>query len=62
MVIGMGVFEFEVSMTAEPLPLEEIPLAGGVVTGVWGTVKVLIRVSGSGVVGIVGCSDVLHIP
>ena len=62
MVIGMGVFEFEVSMTAELLPLERVPLAGRVVTSVHVTVTVLTRVSGSRVVGIAGCSNVLCIP
>ena len=62
MVIGMGVLEFEVSMTAELLPLEGVPLAGRVVTGVCGTVTVFTGVSGSSVAGLVGCSNVLHIP
>ena len=62
MEIGAGVLGFEVSMTAEPLLSEGILLATGVVTGVCGTVAEFTGVSGSGVVDIVGCSGVLHIP
>ena len=62
MEVGYGVLGFEVSITAELLPLEGILLATGVVTGVCNTVSVFTGVSGSGVVGRVGCSGVLCIP
>ena len=58
----MGVLGFEVSITAKLLPLEGILLTTKVVTGVCGTVSVFTGVSGSRIVGIVGCSGVLHIP
>ena len=62
MVIGTGVLGFEVSKTAELLLSEGIHLTTGVVTGVCGTVVVFNGVSGSRVLGILGCSGVLHIP
>ena len=62
MVVGTGVLGFEVSITAELLPSEGILLAARVVTGVCGIDLVFTGVYGSGVLGIVGCSGVLHIP
>ena len=60
--VVVGVLVLEVSMTAELFPWEGVLLSGRVVTGVCSTVAVLTRVSGSGVVGIVGHNDVPHIP
>ena len=62
MVIGTNVLGFGVSITAELLLSEGILLVTGVITAVCGTVVVFTGVSGSGVLGIVGCSSVLCIP
>ena len=56
MMIGTGVLEFEVSITAELVLSEGILLVTGVVTGVCGIVVVFTRVSGSRMLGIIGCS------
>ena len=62
MEIDTGVLELEVSVTAELSLSEDILLATSDVAGKCSTVAGFTRISGSRVVGIVGCSSVLHIP
>ena len=60
--IGTGELGIEVSITAWLLLSGSILLVSGEATGVLGTVAGLAGVSGSRLVGIVGCSSVLQIP
>ena len=60
--VGTSILRLEMSVTAELLLLESIILTNGDVIGEFGTVAGFTGVSGSGVVDILGCSGVLHIP
>ena len=60
--MGTAMLVLEVSMTEEVFPWGGVFPAGGVVTGVCRIIAMLTGVSGSGVMGIVGCDDVPCIP